>query len=93
MAAWITTVSASSSALFRMVWVRWVSLVLQLVVGLVVLVMGGPPVPIGGAEIPARVIGVLNFVAAAIYWFLFMFISKLTRVLLEVHAQVTKSSA
>ena len=71
----------------------WVSLALQLAVGLTVLVMGGPPVPIGGAEVPARVIGVLNFVAAAIYWFLFMFISKLTRVLLEVHAQVTKSSA
>jgi hypothetical protein len=71
----------------------WVSLGLQLAVGLTVLVMGGPPVPVGGAEIPARVIGVLNFVAAAIYWFLFMFISKLTRVLLEVHAQVTRSSA
>ena len=71
----------------------WASLVIQALVGLTVLVLGGPPVSIGGAEIPARLVGALNFVAAAIYWFLFMFISKLTRVLLEVHAQVTKSSA
>lgn len=63
----------------------WVSLALQLVVGLIVLVMGGPPVFVGGAEIPARLVGVLNFVAAAIYWFLFMFISHVTRTLLEVH--------
>ena len=86
-----TAFLSKGAAVFALL--AWVSLVLQLVVGLVVLVMGGPPVPIGGAEVPARVIGVLNFVAAAIYWFLFMFISKLTRVLLEVHAQVTKSSA
>ncbi len=69
----------------------WVTLGIQVVVGLIVLVVGGPAVPIGGAEIPARVIGVLNFVAAAIYWFLFMFISTMTRVLLEVHSQVTKT--
>ena len=69
----------------------WLTLGIQVVIGLIVLVVGGPAVPIGGAEIPARVIGVLNFVAAAIYWFLFMFVSKVTRMLLEVHAQVTKT--
>ena len=67
----------------------WLSLGLQLLVGLAVLVLGGPPVAIGGAEIPARLVGVLNFVAAAIYWFLFMFISRATRALLDVHAKVT----
>jgi len=71
----------------------WVSLALQLVVGLIVLVMGGPPVAIGGAEIPARLIGVLNFAAAAIYWFLFMFISHATRALLDVHEKATGSSS
>jgi hypothetical protein len=71
----------------------WVSLALQLVVGLAVLVMGGPPVPIGGAEIPARLIGILNFAAAAIYWFLFMFISHMTRALLDVHGKVTGGSS
>jgi len=71
----------------------WVSLAIQLVVGLAVLIMGGPAVPIGGAEIPARLIGVLNFVAAAIYWFLFMFVSKMTRLLLDVHAQATRTGS
>ena len=71
----------------------WVSLILQVVVGLIVLVVGGPPVPLGGAQIPARVVGVLNFVAAALYWFLLMFVSKLTRLLLALHAQVTKNGS
>ncbi|MBI1992597.1 MAG: hypothetical protein HYY59_01045 [Candidatus Omnitrophica bacterium] len=71
----------------------WVSLVIQVFVGLAVLIMGGPPVPIGGAEIPARLIGVLNFVAAAIYWFLFTFLSKTTRLLLDIHAQVAKADS
>ena len=70
----------------------WVSLGIQALVGVVVLVVGGPPVPIGEAEIPARVIGVLNFVAAGIYWFLFMFISKMTRVVLDLHARATKAA-
>ena len=67
----------------------WVSLGLQIIVGLIVLIMGGPDVPIGGAMIPARLVGVLNFVAAAIYWFLFMFIRHATRALLDVHGKVT----
>ena len=71
----------------------WVSLVIQVVVGLAVLVMGGPAIPIGGAEIPARIIGILNFVAAAIYWFLFMFISSLTRAFADVHAQTTRTGS
>ena len=62
----------------------WLSLAVQLLVGLIILVVGGEPVPIGGAEIPARLVGVLNFVAAGIYWFLFMFISHLTRLLLDL---------
>lgn len=65
----------------------WVSLGIQVVVGLMVLVMGGSPVPVAGVELPARLIGVLNFIAAAVYWFLFMFMSKLTRVILAVHAR------
>jgi len=65
----------------------WVSLGVQLLVGLIVLIIGGPPVPIGGAEIPARVIGILNLLAAAIYWFLFMFIASLARLLVDLHRQ------
>jgi hypothetical protein len=71
----------------------WVSLILQVVVGLIVLVVGGPPVPLGGAQIPARMVGILNFVVASLYWFLLMFVSKLTRLLLALHEQVTKSGS
>jgi len=69
----------------------WLSLAVQVGLGLFVLVMGGPPVPIGDLDIPARLIGILNIGGAVIYWFLFMFVSKLTRLLLAVHAQVTKT--
>jgi hypothetical protein len=70
----------------------WVSLGVQLIVGLIVLVMGGPPVPIGGADIPARLIGILNVIAAAIYWFLFMFIASVTRLLVDLHRQSVKGN-
>jgi hypothetical protein len=65
----------------------WLSLGVQLVVGVIVLIIGGPPVPLGGAEIPARLIGILNLFAAAIYWFLFMFIASVTRLLVDLHRQ------
>jgi len=65
----------------------WLSLVLQVIVGMVVLVMGGEAVPLGGIDVPARVVGVLNFIAAAIYFFLFMFIAHITQVLLTLSAR------
>jgi hypothetical protein len=65
----------------------WISLGVQLLVGLIVLIIGGEPVPIGGADIPARLIGILNLFAAAIYWFLFMFIASITRLLIDLHRQ------
>ena len=80
-----STFLQKSAAVFAIL--AWVSLGVQVLVGLMVLVMGGAPVQIGGIELPARVIGVLNFVAAAVYWFLFMFMSKMTRVILAVHAR------
>jgi heme A synthase len=68
----------------------WVSLGIQVIVGMAVLVLGGPPVPIGGAELPARVVGLLNFLAAAIYWFLFTYLSRLTKLLLEIHSSLSE---
>lgn len=62
----------------------WLSLVLQVIVGMIVLVMGGEAVPLGGIDVPARVVGVLNFIAAAIYFFLFMFIAHITQLLLTL---------
>ena len=69
--------------------VAWVSLGIQLIVGVAVLVLGGPPVAIAGADVPARVVGLLNFVAAAVYWFLFTYLSRLTTLLLELHGKLT----
>jgi hypothetical protein len=69
----------------------WIALVLQVVIGLILLIGGGPDVPVGGVDIPARLVGVLNLVAAAIYWFMFTFISQLTKLLLEIHAKVSGS--
>ena len=70
----------------------WLTLFIQVVAGLFTLVQGGPAVPFGGAEMPARLFSIFYFLGAALNWFLFMFISKLTRLLLEVHSQVTKAN-
>ena len=70
----------------------WLSCAIQVVVGLGMLVVGGEPVVIGGADVPARVASLIVFVGAALNWFLFMFISKLTRLFLAIHAQTARSS-
>ncbi len=69
----------------------WVSMVIQVIVGLVVLVTGGPAVPVGGVEVPARVIGALNCLAGAIYFFVLLLISQIIRLLLEIRDHVAKS--
>ena len=69
----------------------WIAAILQVVIGMILLIGGGPDVPVGGVDIPARLVGVLNFVAAAIYWFMFTFISQMTRLLLEIHASKSGS--
>ena len=66
----------------------WVALVLQIVMGLVLLVGGGPAVLIGGVDVPARVVGILNCVAAAVYFFLFTLASNVIRLLLDLHEHV-----
>ena len=69
----------------------WVALGLQVIAGVILLVVGGEPVAIGGVggiELPARVVGVLNFVAAAVYFFLFTLMSHVVRVLLEIRQQL-----
>ena len=48
----------------------YLSLGLQVVVGAILLIGGGEAVPIGGVDIPARVVGLLNFVAGGIYFFM-----------------------
>jgi hypothetical protein len=70
----------------------WVSLVVQVGVGLVVLVMGGDPVPIGGLDVPARLIGVLNCVGGAVYFFIFTLVAQVIRLLVEIREQVGSRS-
>ncbi len=66
----------------------WVSLVLQIVVGLILLIGGGPAVEIGGVEIPARVVGVLNCLAGVIYFFLMSLASAVLELLLDMNARL-----
>ena len=62
----------------------WVTVAVQLVTGLILIINGGDPVLIGGVEIPARLVGVLNFVAAGVYFFSLWLMSSLLRLLLDV---------
>ena len=71
----------------------WVALIVQVVMGFILVVTGGEAVPIGGLDVPARVIGLLNLVAAVVYFFMFMLISAVIRLLVELHAQVTKGGS
>jgi len=66
----------------------WVSLVLQIVIGLILLIGGGPAVEIGGVEIPARVVGVLNCLAGVIYFFLMSLASAVLALLLDMNARL-----
>ena len=71
----------------------WLSFAVQVVVGLLMLVFGGEPVAMGGADVPARIASLIVFVGAALNWFLFMFLSKLTRLFVAIHAQTARSAA
>lgn len=62
----------------------WVSLALQIVTGVILLVVGGEPVMIGGINVPARVVGVLNFVVAVVYFFSLWLMANLIRLWLDI---------
>lgn len=66
----------------------WVSLVLQIVTGLILLVVGGEPVFIGGISVPARVVGVLNFVVAIVYFFSLWLMANLIRLWLDIRERL-----
>ena len=71
----------------------WISLVVQVAVGAILLISGGPDVPIGGVDVPARVVGLLNFIAGGIYFFLMLLTANVLRLVLEIHERVTRTSA
>jgi hypothetical protein len=66
----------------------WITLVLQVAVGLLVLVRGGDPVLIGDVEVPARLIGFLNCLGGAVYFFLLSVVAAVLRLLLDVREQM-----
>lgn len=64
----------------------WVALALQVVSGLILVISGGEPVTIGGLDVPARVVGILNFVAAAMYFFSLWLMGSLIQLLLDIRS-------
>lgn len=75
-----------SALAFRIL--AWVVLVFQVVTGLFVVIAGGEPVFIGGFDIPARAFGIMNFVAAGLYFFIFWLIGSLIRLLLDIRGRL-----
>ena len=75
-----------STVVFKVL--AWVALVVQVITGLILLVRGGEPVLIGGAELPVRLVGLLNFVTAGLYFFSFWLMSSIVRLLLDIRGQL-----
>ena len=71
----------------------WLSLVVQVGVGLFILAVGGEPVLIAGLDVPARLVGALNCVSGAIYFFMLLLVSRVLRLLLDIRAQLGTRSA
>ncbi len=71
----------------------WLALVLQVIVGLILLVVGGDPVLVGTIEIPARLVGVLNCVAGGMYFFVLLLIARVIRLLLEIQQHLPMGPA
>ena len=42
---------------------------------------------LGGLDVPARVVGLLNVIAAVVYFFMFLLMSAVIRLLLDLHAK------
>ena len=78
-----------SATIFKVL--AFIALVVQVVTGLILLIRGGEPVLIGGAELPVGLVGVLNFVTAAMYFFSFWLVSSLIRLLLDIRGQVGRA--
>ena len=80
-----------SAVAFRVL--AWIALAVQVITGLVLVIAGGPPVGIGGVDVPARMVGVLNFVAAGMYFFSLWLMSNLIQLLLDIREHVPGGSS
>ncbi len=69
----------------------WVSLVVQTVTGLILIVRGGEPVTIGDFDVPVRLVGLLNFVAAGVYFYSLWLVSHVLRLLLDIRQRLETS--
>jgi len=66
----------------------WLTLVFQAITGVILLLGGGESIFIGGLELPARAVGIVNFVAAGVYFFSFWLMGSLIRLLLEIRERL-----
>ncbi len=62
----------------------WVAVALQVITGGILLIGGGDPILVGGIDVPARVVGLLNFVAAAVYFFSLWLAASVLQLLLDL---------
>ncbi len=62
----------------------WVALGLQVVTGLILVIGGGEPILVAGVDIPARVVGLLNFIAGGVYYFSLRLTAELVQLLLDL---------
>lgn len=76
----------ASTTIFKVL--ACIALVVQVGVGLFLVIRGGEPVVIGGMDLPVRVVGLLNFVSAAMYFFSFWLMGSLIRLLLDIRGQL-----
>ena len=74
-----------STVVFKIL--AWAAVAFQVVIGLILIVQGGEPVPVGNFELPVRVVGLLNFVAAGLYFFSFWLMKSLIQLLLDIRAR------
>ena len=71
-----------STTVFKVL--AWVAVAFQVVTGMILVIQGGEPVSIGNLELPVRVVGLLNFVAAGLYFFSFWLMKSLLQLLLDI---------
>lgn len=69
----------------------WVSLALQVVTGVILLVVGGEPVFVGGISVPARMVGLLNFIVAIVYFFSLWLMANLVQLWLDIRDRLPGS--
>ena len=62
----------------------WVSLAVNVVLGFVLLIFGGPDVLVGNFEVPARIVGMFNWVQAVVLFFTFSLASNVLQLLADL---------